>query len=66
MLDMGFLQPIKRIVAALPKTRQTLFFSATMPTEIAKLAEAFLRNPTWVQATFVSTPVERSTRAIRN
>jgi len=59
MLDMGFLQPIKRIASALPKTRQTLFFSATMPTEIAKLAEAFLRDPTRVQATPVSTPVER-------
>ncbi|HEY2051700.1 MAG TPA: DEAD/DEAH box helicase [Caulobacteraceae bacterium] len=64
MLDMGFLQPIKRIASALPKTRQTLFFSATMPTEIAKLAEAFLRNPTRVQATPVSTPVERIDQSV--
>jgi ATP-dependent RNA helicase RhlE len=64
MLDMGFLQPIKRIASALPKTRQTLFFSATMPTEIAKLAEAFLRNPTRVQATPAATPVERIDQSV--
>jgi superfamily II DNA/RNA helicase len=45
MLDMGFIPDVERIVGLLPKTRQTLFFSATMPAEIRKLAEAFLADP---------------------
>src|SRR5947207_5493668 len=45
MLDMGFIPDVERIVGFLPETRQTLFFSATMPVEIRKLADAFLRNP---------------------
>jgi len=45
MLDMGFIPDIERIVAMLPKIRQTLFFSATMPPEIRRLADAFLSNP---------------------
>ncbi len=45
MLDMGFIPDVERIVGLLPKTRQTLFFSATMPAEIRKLADAFLANP---------------------
>jgi superfamily II DNA/RNA helicase len=45
MLDMGFIPDIERIVAMLPKTRQTLFFSATMAPEIRRLADAFLFNP---------------------
>src|SRR5438128_4215691 len=45
MLDMGFIPDVERIVGLLPETRQTLFFSATMPVEIRKLADAFLRNP---------------------
>jgi superfamily II DNA/RNA helicase len=45
MLDMGFIPDIERIVAMLPKTRQTLFFSATMAPEIRRLADAFLSNP---------------------
>ncbi len=45
MLDMGFIQPIRRICAALPKTRQTLLFSATMPREIMHLADSLLTNP---------------------
>jgi ATP-dependent RNA helicase RhlE len=48
MLDMGFIHDIKRLVAMLPKDRQTLFFSATMPQEITKLADAMLRNPSRV------------------
>ena len=50
MLDLGFLQPIRRIVSHLPKQRQNLFFSATMPGEIGKLAGELLRDPhkvTW-------------------
>jgi superfamily II DNA/RNA helicase len=45
MLDMGFIPDIERIVAMLPRTRQTLFFSATMAPEIRRLADAFLDNP---------------------
>jgi superfamily II DNA/RNA helicase len=45
MLDMGFIPDVERIVGLLPKNRQTLFFSATMPAEIRRLADAFLSNP---------------------
>ena len=45
MLDMGFIPDVERIVGLLPGPRQTLFFSATMPVEIRKLADAFLRDP---------------------
>src|SRR5579864_7281895 len=45
MLDMGFIPDVERIVSMLPKRRQTLFFSATMPPEIRRLADAFLMNP---------------------
>jgi superfamily II DNA/RNA helicase len=45
MLDMGFIPDIERIVKMIPFTRQTLFFSATMPPEIQKLADRFLQNP---------------------
>jgi superfamily II DNA/RNA helicase len=45
MLDMGFIPDVERIVAMLPKNRQTLFFSATMAPEIRRLADAFLQNP---------------------
>ena len=59
MLDLGFLPPIRRIVATLPKVRQNLFFSATMPTEIGKLASELLRNPQRVSVAPVATTVER-------
>jgi superfamily II DNA/RNA helicase len=49
MLDMGFIDPITDIVKALPKDRQTLFFSATMPPKIRTLADAFLQNPIKVE-----------------
>jgi superfamily II DNA/RNA helicase len=45
MLDMGFIPDVERIVAMLPKNRQTLFFSATMAPEIRRLSDAFLQNP---------------------
>ena len=45
MLDMGFIPDVERIVSMLPRTRQTLFFSATMAPEIKRLADAFLQNP---------------------
>ncbi|WP_421724033.1 DEAD/DEAH box helicase [Bauldia sp.] len=49
MLDMGFIPDIERICKLLPFTRQTLFFSATMPPEIQRLADAFLSNPVRVE-----------------
>jgi ATP-dependent RNA helicase RhlE len=49
MLDMGFIEPIRRIASAVPKERQTLLFSATMPAPIRKLADALLNNPAQVQ-----------------
>jgi len=59
MLDLGFIVPIRRIVAKLPKARQTLLFSATMPREIATLADEMLRDPTRVEVTPVATTAER-------
>jgi ATP-dependent RNA helicase RhlE len=59
MLDMGFLPDIRRIVAALPRQRQSLFFSATMPPDISELAESLLADPVRIAVTPVSSPVER-------
>lgn len=56
MLDMGFLPDLKRIVSYVPKERQTLMFSATMPPEIRRLADQWLRNPVSVQVAPVATP----------
>ena len=49
MCDMGFLPDIRRIIKQLPEKRQTLFFSATMPDDIRKLADTILKNPATVQ-----------------
>ncbi len=59
MLDMGFIHDIKKIVSMLPKQRQTLFFSATMPQEITRLADAMLREPARVAVTPQATTVDR-------
>ena len=59
MLDLGFIIPIKKIVSHLSVKRQTLFFSATMPKEIASLAGAMLRDPVHVAVTPVATTAER-------
>ena len=64
MLDMGFINDIRKIVAKLPIKRQTLFFSATMPKDIAELAEAMLRDPARVAVTPVASTVERITQRI--
>ncbi|HTZ37460.1 MAG TPA: DEAD/DEAH box helicase [Stellaceae bacterium] len=58
MLDMGFIPDVERIVGLLPKTRQTLFFSATMPPEIRKLADAFLNEPVSVSVAPPASPAE--------
>ena len=58
MLDMGFIVPLRRIVASVPRARQTLMFSATMPAEIRKLAGEWLRDPAYVQVGPIATPAE--------
>ena len=64
MLDMGFINDIRKIVSKLPVKRQTLFFSATMPKDIAELAEQMLRDPARVAVTPVASTVERITQRI--
>ncbi len=59
MLDMGFIHDVRRVIAAIPKKRQTLFFSATMPPEISKLANQILTDPTRIEVTPVATTAER-------
>jgi ATP-dependent RNA helicase RhlE len=56
MLDMGFIQPIRRIVSTLPKVRQNLMFSATMPDDIRRLADSILRTPTFVAVDRLAMP----------
>ena len=59
MLDLGFVKPIRRIVRELPKKRQNLFFSATMPPDIRKLAGELLHEPAEVSLAPAATTVER-------
>ena len=67
MLDMGFIPDIERIFKLIPFTRQTLFFSATMPPEIQRITSAFLQNPARIEAarpsSTASTLVQRLARA---
>ncbi len=58
MLDMGFVQDVKKIIAKLPAQKQTLFFSATMPDQIKQLANMLLNNPVKAEVTPVSSTVE--------
>ncbi|MEG1997666.1 MAG: DEAD/DEAH box helicase [Clostridiales bacterium] len=58
MLDMGFLNDVKKIIAKIPKKRQTLMFSATMPPDIAKMADTILANPIKVAVTPISSTVD--------
>ena len=64
MLDMGFVRDIKRILGKLPQRRQTMFFSATMPKEIADLAGSMLTNPVEVAVTPVASTVDRISQKI--
>ncbi|HEX3025416.1 MAG TPA: DEAD/DEAH box helicase [Chitinophagaceae bacterium] len=64
MLDMGFIHDVKKIITKLPAKRQTLFFSATMPTEIAKLSQSILNNPVKVEVTPVSSTAEKVEQAV--
>lgn len=59
MLDMGFIHDVRRVITHLPQKRQSLFFSATMPPEIQKLADNILSNPAKVEVTPVSSTAEK-------
>ena len=59
MLDKGFLPAIRKLIPTLPRQRQTLFFSATMPQEIGRLAGDLLQNPARVEVAPVATTAER-------
>ena len=64
MLDMGFIPDVEKIVGLLSRIRQTLFFSATMPQEIRRLADSFLINPKEVTVSPPSTPSETVTQGL--
>ena len=64
MLDMGFIHDVKKLLNVLPKKRQSLFFSATMPPEIIKLAGTILNNPSKVSVTPVSSTVDIIKQAV--
>lgn len=64
MLDMGFVHDVQRVIIKLPENRQTLFFSATMPPEIQKLAAMILKNPAKVEVTPVSSTADTITQVI--
>ncbi|MFO0628130.1 MAG: DEAD/DEAH box helicase [Polyangiales bacterium] len=64
MLDMGFIHDVRRIVAKVPRERQTMMFSATMPPEIRALASEWLKNPAEVSVAPPATTVERVTQKL--
>jgi len=64
MLDMGFIPDIERICKLIPFTRQTLFFSATMPPEITKLTEQFLHSPTRIEVAKASSTAKTVTQRL--
>jgi ATP-dependent RNA helicase RhlE len=64
MLDLGFIKPIRQIVRGIPKKRQNLFFSATMPTDIRALAAELLRDPVEVAVTPVAKTADRVEQTI--
>jgi ATP-dependent RNA helicase RhlE len=66
MLDMGFIHDVKKVVQLLPKKRQSLFFSATMPDSIIELANTILENPKHVEVTPPATTVEKIDQSIRH
>ncbi|MEN1681610.1 MAG: DEAD/DEAH box helicase [Planctomycetota bacterium] len=64
MLDMGFLPDLRRIVKLVPRERQTLMFSATMPPAIRELAQQWLRRPESIEVAPVATPAERIAQSV--
>lgn len=64
MLDMGFVNDIKRILKVVPVKRQTVFFSATVPLEISQLVSQILKNPVAVNVAVVSSPAEKVQQSV--
>jgi ATP-dependent RNA helicase RhlE len=64
MLDMGFIHDVRKVVRHLPKEKQTMLFSATMPKEIAQLAASLMQSPVRVEVTPVSSTVEKIEQAV--
>lgn len=64
MLDMGFIHDVRKVIAALPTKRQTVLFSATMPREIAQLADSILHQPVRVEVTPVSSTANRIQQSV--
>jgi ATP-dependent RNA helicase RhlE len=64
MLDMGFINDVKKVIAKLPVKRQTLFFSATMPNEVVKLSQSILIDPVRVAVAPVSTTAEKVSQKV--
>ena len=64
MLDMGFINDVRKILARLPQQKQTLFFSATMPPDIVHLSQSILNNPVRIEITPVSTTAETVEQAV--
>lgn len=64
MLDMGFIHDVKKVIRELPKQKQTMLFSATMPPEIVKLVDSLLHNPVRVEVTPHSTTAERIDQSV--
>jgi ATP-dependent RNA helicase RhlE len=65
MLDMGFWPDVQRLLSTLPKTRQTLLFSATMPSEVLRLTQEFLNNPAYVQVGRRGGPAQTISHAVQ-
>ncbi len=64
MLDMGFIHDVRRVITALPRKRQTLFFSATMPPEIQKLSAQILSQPVRLEVTPVASTAEKIDQSV--
>ena len=64
MLDMGFYQDVQTVTAMLPKTRQTIMFSATMPKEIEKLAKSILNKPIKIAVAPQSTTIDKINQSV--
>jgi ATP-dependent RNA helicase RhlE len=64
MLDMGFQRDVNKIISALPKVRQSLLFSATMPNEISRLSKEILKDPVRVEVSPQAKPIERIEQSV--
>ena len=64
MLDMGFIRDVEKVIKLLPKQRQTLFFSATMPESVIRFSETMLKSPVKVKVKSTLTPVERISQSV--